>query len=39
MGPTRDDMVLRGITLDRLSDRRSLLRRSTNFAATADSRE
>ncbi|MBI3411541.1 MAG: DUF1501 domain-containing protein [Planctomycetes bacterium] len=26
MGPSRDDMVLRGVTMDRLADRRTLLR-------------
>src|SRR5699024_1193652 len=31
MGKTRDDMVLRGITLDRLADRRALLRTFDDF--------
>ncbi|WP_166823112.1 DUF1501 domain-containing protein [Thalassoroseus pseudoceratinae] len=36
-GPTRKDMVLNGITLDRLADRRALLSNVDNFRRTADS--
>ena len=36
MGPTRDDMVLHGITLDRLADRRSLMRRFDQLRREAD---
>jgi hypothetical protein len=36
MGPTRDDMVLHGINLDRLADRRSLMRRFDQFQREAD---
>lgn len=36
MGPTRDDMVLQGITLDRLADRSSLLRNIDQFRREAD---
>jgi len=31
MGPTRDDMVLNGVTLDRLGDRRALMRSFDQF--------
>ncbi len=37
MGPTRDDMVLNGVTLERLSDRRSLMRSFDQFRRDADS--
>jgi Protein of unknown function (DUF1501) len=36
MGPTRDDMVLRGVSLDRLADRRSLMRHFDQFRREAD---
>ncbi len=36
MGPTRDDMVLRGVSLDRLTDRRSLMRHFDQFRREAD---
>ena len=36
-GPTRNDMVLNGITLDRLADRRALLANVDNFRRAADS--
>ena len=36
MGPTRDDMVLNGVTLDRLGDRRSLMRSFDQFRREAD---
>ena len=36
MGPTRDDMVLNGVTLERLSDRRSLMRSFDQFRREAD---
>ena len=36
-GPTRNDMVLNGITLDRLADRRALLANVDNFRRVADS--
>ena len=36
MGPTREDMVLNGITLERLGDRRSLMRRFDQFRRDAD---
>ena len=34
MGPTKDDMVLNGISLDRLADRKSLLRMVDQLRAT-----
>ena len=37
MGPTRDDMVLNGVTLERLGDRRSLMRSFDQFRRDADS--
>lgn len=37
MGPTRDDMVLNGVTLERLSDRNSLMRSFDRFRRDADS--
>ncbi len=37
MGPTKADMVLNGITLDRLADRRSLLKSIDRFKREADS--
>lgn len=36
MGPTRDDMVLNGVTLERLGDRRSLMRSFDQFRRDAD---
>jgi uncharacterized protein DUF1501 len=36
MGPTRDDMVLNGMTLERLGDRRSLMRSFDLFRREAD---
>ncbi|MBC8115851.1 MAG: DUF1501 domain-containing protein, partial [Candidatus Saccharimonas sp.] len=36
MGPTRDDMVLNGVTLERLGDRRSLMRSFDQFRREAD---
>ncbi len=36
MGPTRDDMVLNGVTFERLSDRRSLMRGFDQFRRDAD---
>jgi len=36
MGPTSDDMVLNGVTLDRLSDRRTLMRSFDSFRRDAD---
>jgi len=36
MGPTRNDMVLQGITLDRLADRRTLLRGFDNLRREVD---
>ena len=36
MGPTRDDMVLNGVTLDRLGDRRALMRSFDQFRREAD---
>jgi Protein of unknown function (DUF1501) len=36
MGPSRDDMVLRGITLDRLADRRTLLKSFDGMRREAD---
>jgi len=36
MGPSRDDMVLRGISLNRLTDRRSLLRSFDSLRRDAD---
>lgn len=36
LGPTRDDMVLQGVTLERLADRRSLLRGLDQFRREAD---
>ena len=36
MGPTRDDMVLNGVTLERLDDRRSLMRSFDQFRREAD---
>lgn len=38
MGPTRDDMVLNGVTMERLADRRSLLRSFDSFRRDTDSR-
>ena len=37
MGPTRDDLVLQGITLERLADRKSLLTSFDEFRRDADS--
>lgn len=37
MGPTRDDMVLNGVTLERLGDRRLLMRSFDRFRREADS--
>lgn len=37
MGPTRNDMILQGITLDRLADRRTLLRGFDNLRREVDS--
>ena len=36
MGPTRDDMVLNGVTLERMGDRRSLMRSFDQFRREAD---
>lgn len=36
MGPTRDDLVLNGITLDRLAERRALLKSVDRFRRRAD---
>ena len=36
MGPTRDDMILNGVTLERLGDRRSLMRSFDHFRREAD---
>ena len=36
MGPTRDDMVLNGVTRERLGDRRSLMRSFDQFRREAD---
>ncbi len=36
LGPTRDDLVLQGVTLERLADRRSLLRSFDDFRREAD---
>ena len=36
MGPTRDDMILNGVTLERLGDRRSLMRGFDQFRREAD---
>lgn len=36
MGPTRDDMLLRGLNVDRLADRRSLLRSFDNLRRDID---
>ena len=36
MGPTRTDMALRGVTLDRLADRTSLLKSMDHFRRDAD---
>ena len=36
LGPTRDDMTLRGVTLERLADRGSLLRSFDQFRRDAD---
>jgi prepilin-type processing-associated H-X9-DG protein len=36
MGPTRDDLVLQGVTLERLADRRGLLRSFDDFRRDAD---
>jgi uncharacterized protein (DUF1501 family) len=38
MGPSRDDMLLRGISIDRLSDRRSLLRGFDTIRRELDAR-
>jgi Protein of unknown function (DUF1501) len=38
LGPTRDDMVLRGVTLERLADRHSLLGSFDRFRRGADAR-
>jgi hypothetical protein len=37
MGPTRDDLVLQGVSLERLGDRHSLLKSFDNFRREADS--
>lgn len=37
MGPTRDDMILNGVSLERLGDRNSLMRRFDRFRRDADS--
>jgi hypothetical protein len=36
MGPSRDDMVLQGVTIDRLADRRTLLRSFDSMRREAD---
>jgi hypothetical protein len=36
MGPTRDDMVLRGVSVDRFADRKTLLREFDSFRRDAD---
>jgi hypothetical protein len=36
MGPTREDLVLQGVTLERLADRRSLLKSFDDFRREAD---
>jgi hypothetical protein len=36
MGPTRDDLVLQGVTLERLADRHTLLRSFDDFRRDAD---
>jgi hypothetical protein len=36
MGPTRDDLVLQGVTLERLEDRHALLKSFDNFRREAD---